>query len=247
VDGVELRKPILLPSPIEGAKPGDDPLFDIIEVNIDRIVAGSRLHVVGYIYAQQGQSVYPPELRGLLLRVRDVAIGGYDRSLLSYPYVEGPRFDWITCELYALEGLEQALTASRDSFDSLHAHYEQLQVELLPIFRDLFRKLWAGIEQRTAARREVERKDFVSELPSIVEKAVGFPIEIQFVDADGPQVEFDKERRILRVNERAGWPRSQRRRVLLQKAVIAFEVARTTGSTPGETTRIFNTIISALL
>ena len=92
IDGLELRKLILFPTSTEISTKDEDYL--VFPVEFDNKVGGSRLAFKGYIYHQR-ISIQPPELRGLLIRVRNVAIGMYDKSLMNYPKAQGPRMAGI--------------------------------------------------------------------------------------------------------------------------------------------------------
>ena len=110
VDTVELRKPILLPRPAGTAhKLFPIPMYE------ERLGAGRTLRVSGYVYWQKNQ-ILPRELAGLLIRVRNVAVGGYDTTYLGYPKHEGWKFSQMTGELYVEEGLDEALNIDRASF-----------------------------------------------------------------------------------------------------------------------------------
>ena len=59
--------------------------------------------------------------------MKHVGIGEYDKSFLGYRIAEGPRFAWLTGELFIEHGLEDALTVGRDGFDTGHPHYIALR------------------------------------------------------------------------------------------------------------------------
>src|SRR5205823_12957701 len=95
VDGLYLQRPVSLP-PRADQKP---PSQAVTTITLNSEVDGSPLRGSGYIYSQGGQSIYPAELRGMLIRIKSVAIGDYDKSFLDYPILEGPRFGWLSGEL----------------------------------------------------------------------------------------------------------------------------------------------------
>ena len=121
VDTVELRKPILLPRPADTVHK----LFPI-PIYEERLGAGRTLRVSGYVYWQKNQ-ILPRELAGLLIRVRNVAVGGYDTTYLGYPKHEGWKFSQMTGELYVEEGLDEALNIDRASFRETDEAYIALQ------------------------------------------------------------------------------------------------------------------------
>ena len=210
------------------AKGQTAPRVNEYPVLINKTVYGEPLLVKGYIAVQYGEAIQPPEVRGLLVRIRDVAIGSYDRTLLGYPFVEGPRFDWISGELYVRKGLEDALTASRESFDTLHPHFEQLQEALFALLHEeIFPDVYRGISARTRARREADAKEFMERLPKVLRDATEKDFRIRRVEteSDKPVVASIEKRTVL-INENYSWPRSLKRRSALESIAIAYEVAR---------------------
>ena len=73
-----------------------------------------ELKIKGYIYFQRPR-VWPPELQGLLIRVRNVAVGQHDSTFLTYRRHEGFKFSQITGEVY-IDGLDKELNIDRSSF-----------------------------------------------------------------------------------------------------------------------------------
>jgi len=88
------------------------------------------LRVVGYILARS-EVIYPAELRGVSVRVRNVAIG--DATFFGWEHIlSGPRkaaLSQITGELLVLEGLEaaDAINPGRESFYEESPHYRVLR------------------------------------------------------------------------------------------------------------------------
>jgi hypothetical protein len=137
VDGIKLRKPIILPY----KQDVNNPLFDYktYDFQFDELVEGSRLRFRGYMY-HQNKAIQPPELRGILIRIREVGVGSYDKTLLNFPQSAGPIVSGITGEIYVEEGLETALNIDRNSFRETDPHYLALQ-------EAIFRKLTEKREQ----------------------------------------------------------------------------------------------------
>lgn len=126
VDGYELRKPILLPTAADLREVGDD--YEIYPFrHEDEDERG--LHFEGYVFHQRKQ-ITPPELQGLLIRIRNVGIGGYDTSMLEYPRNIGPMVRGMTGEVYVHRGLEEALNIDRNSFNQTHDHFLRLREAL---------------------------------------------------------------------------------------------------------------------
>src|SRR5207302_4162136 len=116
----ELRRPIYLP------KVGRAPLVEtMVPVSIDE--GGIRAH--GYLLARN-EVIYPAELRGISVRVRNVAIG--EASYFGWEtLLSGPRkaaMNQITGELIVLAGMDaaDAINPGRESFYEENVHYRAL-------------------------------------------------------------------------------------------------------------------------
>src|SRR6185295_10860404 len=98
----------------------------IVPVDIDE----GGLRVIGYLLART-EVIYPAELRGISIRVRNVAIG--DASFLGWENIlSGPRkaaMSQITGELMVLKGLDaaDAINPGRESFYEENAQYRILR------------------------------------------------------------------------------------------------------------------------
>ena len=123
VDGYELRKPILLPSGTELRQQGEDfQIYPFSHTNGD----GDDLDFKGYIFHQRTQ-ISPPELQGLLVRIRNVGIGSYEADMLKYPINLGPMVHGMSGEVYVDVGLEASLNIDRNSFNETHPHFITLK------------------------------------------------------------------------------------------------------------------------
>ena len=120
IDGLELRKPVYLHRNLGG--------YTTFRIPPQaQKVYGKDLKFHGYIAVQEGLQLKPDELRGILIRIKNVAIGYYDPSLLDYRINQGPRSRWITGEILVDEGLENALNIDRDSFNRFHPEFRAIQ------------------------------------------------------------------------------------------------------------------------
>jgi hypothetical protein len=121
LDGVELYKPILLPH-------GSSVVHKVYaNLNLDKQLSDSRtLRVRGYLYWQNTR-ILPRELEGILVRVRNVGIGGFDSTYLGYPKHEGWKFSQLCGELYVDDGLDEAINIDRASFRETDEAYLSLQ------------------------------------------------------------------------------------------------------------------------
>lgn len=233
IDGLELKKLILFPSSPNIIKKEDD--FFVYPIAFDEIVNGSRLAFEGYIYHQR-ISIRPSELRGLLIRVRNVAIGMYDKSLMNYPKPQGPRMSGISSEIYVEAGLEEALNVDRNSFRETDPHYLKLQEVIyirlggdkdsnMPgIFSDITKrsKEWNKIRQKGEGLRS--REVIRANLESIFKK----PFRIIASSKRDPlvpiEIDFDKGE-VTILEQHPVFPRSKSMRNILEKILIAYEYA----------------------
>ena len=231
VDGVKLFKPILLDGPAilvpnHTVGEGEGPFHFSLE--LDEVVWGKDLRVRGYLYSSAGTALHPDDIRGVLIRLKHVGIGEYDKSFLDYRYAEGPRFAWLTGELFIEKGLEDALTIGRDGFDAGHPHYIALQRWLHCQLRTrVFPTLYKGIESRRLKREASRRKTRASAFLDSISAFAGTPIEIlETDDREAPPVRVDLQQGIAILNTAATWPRGKRQREMAQKLSIIFELVR---------------------
>lgn len=122
VDGFDIRKPILLPTLPDLKAFGED--YQVYPVDFKDAKFGLRFE--GYIYHQRRQ-IMPSELQGMLIRIRNVGIGEYDKTLLNYPRNIGPMVKGMTGEIFVHQGLEDALNIDRNSFNQTHPHFVKLR------------------------------------------------------------------------------------------------------------------------
>ena len=235
VDGVSLFKPVLvdLPAtvvPTESKGQGEGPFH--FQLEYDKVVWGAQLRVRGYIYGSAGTALHPDDIRGVLIRLKDVGIGEYDKSFLGYRYAEGPRFAWLTGELYVEEGLEDALTVGRDGFDIGHPHYIALRKWLHEQLRDrVFPTLYRGIKSRRLKKETVRTQERTEAFFESISGFAGKPIRVVDVDErGGPPVSVDLDHGIAALNTTATWPRGKRQREMAERLGIIFELVRMRGS-----------------
>lgn len=156
-DGAEVRKPIVLRPP--AGKSAFAMPFSF---------RGKLLSARGYFYAQHG-GVRPRDLQGLLIRIRQAAIGSYDATFMDFPPNEGPLIQsWLSAEIWAGDELEDALNIDRKTLRLADPVYVELQEavheklrEVIAAARDrLYKK---GSEQRATQRA----RDAASELAEV--------------------------------------------------------------------------------
>jgi len=141
-------------------------LYEILYKN--ERVAGRPLHFWGYLFQQTGR-VYPREIQGVLIRLRNVAIGNYDADIMKYPLAEGPRYSMISGEVNVVTGFEDALNIDRESFNELHPHFIRVQSYIHSVLHEIvFPETWSEEKLRNVRRRsqrDTEReKSFMAQL-----------------------------------------------------------------------------------
>lgn len=152
-DGALLKKPILLPTEKDIAL--DEGKFDIytFEEEFCDFSDKSKLKFKGYIYGQNHQ-ILPPQMRGLIVRVKNAAIGEIDPDFWGYPHPEKLFIPWVFAEVYVDEGLEEAMNINRSSFVVTHPHYRKLRNY---IHKKLHEEVFTKFRSRYVERREVAK------------------------------------------------------------------------------------------
>jgi len=131
---MELRKPVIFPNESYLIKYGKDfcvfPIADRIPVTDPITKKVTEIALMGYFYYQRTRIV-PEELRGMVVRIRNVSIGGPDKDLWGYPY-PGDKlyFPQVYGEVYVDEGLEEAMNIDRSTFKTSHHEYATIREAL---------------------------------------------------------------------------------------------------------------------
>ncbi len=169
VDGMECFKPIYLPSPSDRhyqlffnllfMKGIDNKVVSYYYYDKDNRLLKKRMKIRGYIYFQRPR-VWPPELQGLLIRVRHVAVGQYDSTFMTYRRHEGFKFSQITGEIL-VDDLDEVLNIDRSSFRETESSFEAFRHA---IHKYLGMTVFPGIKyQATEERYERHEEEFASE------------------------------------------------------------------------------------
>ena len=172
VDNLQLFKPTYL----RGNKAGYTTTR--IEPQLRRVYAKNfRFH--GYIGIQEGKQLLPDELRGILVRIKNVGIGYYDPSMLDYRFNEGPRAKWLTGEIYVDEGLEDALNIDRDSFNRFHPEFRVLQSYVHEVLQTrVFPEVYKKIDVRSQASAAIKEEGHTKHLQAISSSFIDAPVRI---------------------------------------------------------------------
>jgi hypothetical protein len=217
LDGVKLYRPVLLPN-----KKATSSSSRITLVNSDKKIGGLPFNYTGYLFTQ-GSAIYPEELRGILIRVRNTAIGNYDKSILKYDTVLGFRADWFSGEILVEEGLEGALNIDRNSFNEMNEHYQYLKRNLHKFIRE--KSVFTEAEKRDI--KDTEPNDD-SKIENKIEAKLNqrYVIKREFLDEDIP-VQINKENKEIIINKNcAYWDKKPSKRHKAEKVMIALELAK---------------------
>ena len=232
VDGLELRKPILFPTSPDIKNKGED--YEIFDIEFDDIEAGERFAFKGYIYHQR-KAIWPPELRGLLVRIRNVAVGMHDKSLLNYPMAQGPRMAQLSGEIYVEDGLEDALNVDRNSFRETDPHYLKLQEVVYKrlggdretktpgIFSNISRRSKDWNEAKRIREEMEAREKDLADVKRI--SGISFEIESSYDDSSIPvEVNVDGGRIVI-YERHPVFPGEKKAKRAFERVLIAYEVA----------------------
>jgi len=129
VNSMEIFKPILFPHRSDDLqRKGEDYALYEIDIN-EKLPDGRKIRALGYYY-HQTKRLFPWVLRGVMLRVKNVGIGGYENAF-SKIYAASPIIlHQLTAEVYVDEGLDQALNIDRNSFFESDEAYQRLWKEV---------------------------------------------------------------------------------------------------------------------
>jgi hypothetical protein len=227
VDGVRIAKSLcIFRDPELAPDKGDCKVYALPEFDED--VEGERLKFHGYLYSQR-RRITPTELQGVLIRIKDVGVGGYDRHLLRYPREEGPIFGMISGEVFVEQGLENALNIDRNSFNETHPHFQRLRSEVHRFVKD---NVVQDIRARSKRRRQTEQdKDVRQQLGTAsgrLKEKWGIRLAAEVVDASNIQpFRFDPmEGKLVFYTGHRSWAKAQKARSYQMQAVMAFSAAQ---------------------
>jgi hypothetical protein len=214
---------------------GSDATFKLYWFEYDKKVNGYPLRFKGYIFLQTSR-LFPKEYQGVLVRLRNVAIGQYDVNVMTYPQAEGPRFSMLSSEVFVEEGLDDALKVDRDGFNSLDPQYIRLQSFIHSILHELiFPGSWGEEKQRNRKRREEHETQVTRNFQSVLRKATGKNISrIEIVPRSEEReslvaVEIDQHTRAVRIYESNPVAKTilkrKKFRGVASRVIAAFEAA----------------------
>jgi len=134
----------------------------------------------GYILVQEGAQLQPDELRGIMIRIKNVGIGYYDQTMLDYRINEGPRSRWVTGEIFVNKGLEDALNIDRDSFNRFHPEYRAIQKYVHKILQEnIFPAVYKKIEIRSHDRGIDKDNKRNQDLKETISRVANKPVTVK--------------------------------------------------------------------
>ncbi|HEY0024799.1 MAG TPA: ATP-binding protein [Longimicrobium sp.] len=142
-DGTELRKPVVFSPGERGA------LINRFEFK------GKHVAAQGYFYAQHG-TIQPRDLHGLLVRIRNAAVGEFDDSFWGFSPSESSLIQrWVSAEIWADDRLEEAMNIDRRTLREAHPAY----VELRDAVHKHLRAVLSQARSQLYQSANVERRD----------------------------------------------------------------------------------------
>jgi hypothetical protein len=212
-----------------------DATFKLYWFEYNKKVNGYPLKFNGYIFLQTSR-LFPKEYQGVLVRLRNVAVGQYDVNVMTYPQAEGPRFSMLSAEVFVEEGLDDALKVDRDGFNTLDPQYIRLQAFVHSILHELiFPGSWGEEKLRNTKRREEKEKEVSLKFESALKKATEKSItNVQIVPRAQERsakvaVEVDRRTKSVKIYESHPTAKSMlgRRKFhgVASRVIAAFEAA----------------------
>ena len=228
VDGLSLRKPNQYPlAPPRLKREGTTGSVFTLDREI-KVYGGRTLKLSGYIYLQNSCAVEPMELRGLLVRIRNIAIGSYDATLFNYPQIPTPRFNWISGEIYVEEGLESALNIDRASFNEMDSHFVRLKDMIHDLLEnEIFPAAYRGQRKRSQEKHEVRENERRATLNTLVRQRLGNAYTLTSTDEQPFPVTVDTDDGVIIENDQSAFLLNSRgnKREVIKRIAYAFEIS----------------------
>lgn len=227
VDGLPLRKPNQYPLASPSRPTREPTTGKLFSVNTEVESYGRPFGLSGYVYLQNGFAIEPMELRGLLVRIRNIAIGTYDQTFFEYPKIPAPPFYWISGEIYVEKGLEFALNIDRDSFNEIHPHFVKLKEIIHNLLRNqVFPEADRGQRERSEGTRKDKQNKKQAKLKSFVHQELGDNYLLTSTDEKFFPLTIDTEENVIFENSQSKFlPKSKGKRELMQLIAHAFEIS----------------------
>ena len=246
-DGVMLKKPILLPTEedIFDKKASYD-LYSFKE-EIAAFSDKSNLRFRGYIYSQERQ-ILPPQLRGIIIRIKNTSIGWSDQDFLGYQYAEKLFLPWVFGEIYIEEGLEEAMNINRSSFIITHPHVRRLKNFLhTKLHTEIFPRCRNRYVERKEEKEIIEKDTRGKRIKEHLRDVLNRNIKVKYFDKSGKfPVELNTKKKQLLISK--GHPvfkkKKKREKTLLEDVLILLETSY--HSAKGDSEKMKNYFINSL-
>jgi hypothetical protein len=142
IDGARQKKPIVF------YNPDGKTLSYAFEIKGELVTAS------GYFIAYD-HKLAPSDINGLLIRVRNSAVGKYDQTYLGYPGWKDALFqDWASVELYVDDSFEEVINIDRRTLRTTHPAYLELQ----RLLHEQLTSFFASVRKELYGERSKERK-----------------------------------------------------------------------------------------
>ena len=227
VDGFILKKPIILPVDNDIETKGVD--YAVYEIDSEKDgIDKSQLKFTGYIFNQRKQ-IRNTELQGILIRIKNVAIGKYDKSYLNCPISLGPIANFNSGEIYVEHGLEEALNIDRNSFRESNRQFKLLQVYVYELMSKIYRDTRQRSKERIAVRNKkqlIERRNSVKHALDLLSKKYSIKYgTLKHDSSEKPEVpiKYDKNDIVIYTNHKIFEIRGIDK-ILLEKFLILSEI-----------------------
>jgi len=211
-----------------------DEKYQLLWLSYEARVNGYPMKFSGYVFNQTTR-LFPKEYQGILVRLRNIAIGQYDPNFLVYPQAEGPRFSMVSSEIFVEEGLDDSLKVDRDGFNTLDPQYIRLQAYIHGLLHDIvFPSIWEEEkprnERRRAARRRSNMKRFAKNVSRITKTKIKKVKVVSGSTAEDENVaEVDTRSGTVFINsdkaESSGVFGRKKFNGIAQQVIAAFEIA----------------------
>ncbi len=227
VDGLSLRKPNQYPLASPNRPTHEPTTGKLFSVNTEVEIYGRPFGLFGYVYLQNGFAIEPMELRGLLVRIRNIAIGTYDQTFFEFPKIPAPPFYWISGEIYVEEGLEFALNIDRDSFNEIHPHFVKLKEIIHALLQqEVFPEANRSQSKRSKQKREDKENQKQKNLKSLIHQKLGDNYVITSTDEEPFPLTIDTDGNVIFENSQSEFlPKSKGQRELMHLIAHAFEIS----------------------
>jgi len=160
-DGTELRKPIIFSDRVQKR------FVKKFEYK------GKNVSAKGYFYIQHG-TIKPIELHGLLVRIRNAAVGEYDPQFWGFSPTDASLIQrWVSAEIWADDRLEEAMNIDRRTLRDVHPAYVELREKVHKELRNVLKDARAKIyEAGSKERRVLEVQKMIGEIKELANKEI---------------------------------------------------------------------------